>query len=194
MNRVDLQKDYMYVEADITAAYPAVLEMKQIVRRVLAGDGCMLIWDRLEASYPHDYEWLLHTDTDYEALSRGGRSPASAARYRTVSGNVALEVEFLHPVDVEVEVQKTVVIAHQHAPRSEGPPQERGHHLIARQHAGNGDYVTCLTWGTAGEPMPKVTAKSITNEKISVTVEKIGKSMALTMTAGGGSLQLSTGR
>jgi len=194
MNRVDLQKDYMYVEADMTAAYPAVLEMNKIVRSVLAGDGCMLIWDRLEAPYPHDYEWLLHTDTDYEMPRGGGRSPAAPARYRTVNGNAALEVRFLHPTGVEVEVQETVVIAHQHTPRSEGPPQERGHHLDARQHAANAEYVTCLTWGTVGEPMPEVTAKSITNGKISVTVEKAGKSREMTMAAGGGSLQLSTVR
>jgi len=42
--------------------------------------------------------------------------------------------------------------------------------------------------------MPEVTAKSITNGKISVTVEKAGKSREMTMAAGGGSLQLSTVR
>lgn len=180
LNRVDIQEDYMFVEADMTSAYPADLEMDRVIRRLLVTDSCLVIWDLLEASYPHDYAWLLHTDTDYELI--GGA-------WQTRKGDVAMQVHFLVPADLQVEVQKTSVISHQHAPHASGPSQDRGHHLVARLRGSSCRYVTCLTWGWQHTPMPKVSG-SLEQGQVTVSCQRDGQRMLLTMTGTGGDAKI----
>jgi len=198
LNKVDIQEKYMFVEADMTAAYPPVLEMDQILRRFLVTDNCMVIWDILKAPYPHDYAWLLHTDTDYatdftgvvnennipiDYRTRPGNLPGG---YRTWKGNAGLQVNFLYPDDLEVDIERTVVITHIHSnQRFEGPPAARGHHLAARQHGSNCQYVTCLTWGGVNDSAPKVNGK-VEKGKVTVLCEREGQTITLEMQDSGG--------
>jgi hypothetical protein len=175
LSRVDVQEGHLYAVADMSAAYPPELEMDRIERRFLATEGLIVVWDLLESTYPHDYTWLLHTDTDYREVD---------GAYRTRKGDVELGVRFLHPTDLSVDVQKTVVITHQHMPRGSGPPHERGCHLEARQRGARCEYVACLAWGWAHEAPAEVTSET-QDGRLSVYWKSASRSITLILSDAG---------
>ncbi len=175
---VDIRPGYMYARANLLAAYPPDLDMERIERRFLVTEGCMLIWDVLEAPYPHDYVWLLHADTDFEPLGDG---------YQTRNGDVSLQVRFLQTEKPAVQVHRTVVLAHQHVPRGSGPPQERGMHLEAHRRGSACQYVACLTWGWGHETIPDL-SYSLDGDLLSVSWQRNDQRMELRMTSHYGSV------
>ena len=172
LTRTDIQREFLFAEADMTHAYPPDLEMDRILRRFLVMENCMLVWDILESEYPHDFAWLLNTDTVYDQVN---------GLWETRNGDVALQAHFLHPApaDMEVEVQQVVVIPHAHfPPTASGPAHQRGHHLIARQRGSHCQYATCLTWGWRYAGVPKVEG-SLNGDHLEVNLEWKDRRMSL---------------
>jgi len=117
------------VVADFAAAYPQTIGLTALTRTFAWDGGAVFdVKDEVTLLEPKTLEWHLQSDTPFEAS--GGR------HVNGKPGEPALEVAFLAPRDLKVEIGPAKV-------KSPGPPgsietgpeEERGHRVTARAPA-----------------------------------------------------------
>jgi len=143
--------DITIIAADPSSAYPGDLGLTRFDRTiVLAGPGLVVVHDRLEATEPRTFSWLLHHIGDVEGEDAG-------ASRRIVRGNAQLSVVPLSPRDVRLECS-TYLPLYKHPRRDHTPREDARIGLVELRSAPTTEatFLVPLVIADAGSVVPEV--------------------------------------
>ena len=153
-------QDFDYVAGECAAAYAG--RLKRFERHILfVKPFTIIIFDRLEAPKPADFQWLLHSPVEMK--------PAGQQDIRITSGDVNCRVAMLYPPDLKLS------LTDKYAP----PPRDRikisEWHLTAgtAKVAEHMEFVTVIQLTRAGDAVPELPPLKSTAEAHTFTFPRM---------------------
>jgi len=121
ITKTHLTRGYGYAAGDLAAAYDVTGELGglSMVRHVVMTREFMVVVDDLAGARPHEYTWLMHTDTPI--------SPVDGGAFESVTGDMRLLTYPLSPDNAAGRIRPTMVFAG--TSPGKGSPAQRGYQL-----------------------------------------------------------------